>query len=1649
MKSFMKNFTIIGLMLFVFSSVALAKVGVKFTPISVSVPSGSDFSFNVELYSDVGEEISSYNVLLKYDPAMVTAKSVQDETFANFMASSNVGFDKDASLISQLTLSGKINVPKDGIKVATVVFSTKTGLALGKSSSITVSPAFGDFAVLSAGGIDVADMALAKSLVVTIAQAQDPAITVIYPTNAALNETLIIRGSNFGTTPVVKIGGKEISAFIRNSDTEILVLLPTDASIVSGTTKVQVRNASTSKLSNEYSQNVNTDVLVIDDIEGGHVNQDLDPTKYGYYKYKDLNGAIVPVVDTTKKMYGDKGLKMQYSYVNGTWGHGAGAALINQNLDLSNYNALSFMYIGDGTDNFMRVDIIESDGDQWMGQLIPLKATSAGWIEWSKAVVSLDAKNFILDADQSKGDKAFSKKIQGYKFTYVPGASNNTTTKHHYIDQVQAEKVSTENKTSLISVDPIKLDFTALKDAANVPAKQAITLKNLSLTSKTAYSILIKHYGQTWFELLSIDPSTPKLDMGSFTLIGQVELAAGQSKTFDVEIKTTKLLLGTHIAQIVFVDNAGKQVNVDINYKITDQATMGGESVINSVIPSSAFRGGTIVIKGSNLSGAKITVGGIEVTPFASSDTEIKTTVPTSLSGDVAVKAEKNGKTSEAPLKVNTDLLVIDDIEGGHVAQKANLAKDGYSSLSHNRDGAQDPKPVTSEKMEQDKSLELQFIKIDGKSGDSVGAALINENLDLKDYGYINFFIKGDGTNNVAHFEIEEAASAALGNDPTNKKGEIWRSNQKIELKDTNWRRVVIKLDTANFTRTDYYIGNGTLDKSIRGYKLSYYDNNADKNLANTKHYVDSVFAANEKDSVSVITASPKDLAFKANKNGAAPEAQKITLTNTGSKSIVVSSTVDQPTWLKVAPDQITIAAGKTAEITAQILKTDLEAKVYSAVIRIVDELAFEQKINVTYTVIDPNAPAKIGVAPATIEVEIAPDGSAITKNIAITNLGGGTLGYTLTKAATWLAFSKDSGSLASGAADVVVLTIDPKGLAAGAYTDSVVVTNNNDAKDTASVSIKLTVKSVVTADPKLNDIFPSQAYPGSTILISGENLKGGKVTVNGKEAKVFFDSDSLLKAVVPQDTPAGTATVKVTVNGKSVEKNITISDTGAIIDDMEGGHVHTNGYYKFAGSSGATIPEMTANDRFEGEKSIKIKFGYVSDWGDGVGAALVNESQDISKYPTVTFYLKGDGTDNQIRLDLEEAEAAKFVNNTTQKGGETWSSPLVALKDANWHTVTFNLADFKRNDSNAKFNNSFEKVIKSYKFTYVDSKDANASGNYHYADFLVAGTVVIPQPTKPVITAAPLTVEHKTTASDTQAVNYEIEVKNTGAGTLKYTVAKKDASVEWLKIASQPKDLAANESQKIFITFDPSKVARVENVYETAIVIEDPNAFNKKAEVKAILTISNSANILGLPKINLITPASGPVGIQVTIKGENFDFSDRRYKDYARVVFNKLLNLENVRVISPTEVTATIPMNVQPGKYTVYFNRRADLNDLGAFSAETDKIFEITPLTAITDVRPNPVNPLDPDPTNNKATIRITVTDKAGANVAIYIFDITGRLVWQKQAHYAGELTHEVAWDAKVLDGDLVGDGVYLVRVMNNDTKTLISKGKIVVIKK
>ena len=142
----------------------------------------------------------------------------------------------------------------------------------------------------------------------------------------------------------------------------------------------------------------------------------------------------------------------------------------------------------------------------------------------------------------------------------------------------------------------------------------------------------------------------------------------------------------------------------------------------------------------------------------------------------------------------------------------------------------------------------------------------------------------------------------------------------------------------------------------------------------------------------------------------------------------------------------------------------------------------------------------------------------------------------------------------------------------------------------------------------------------------------------------------------------------------------------------------------------------------------------------------------------------------------------------------------------------------------------------------------------------------------------------------------------------------------------------------------------------------------------------------------------------------------------------------------SDASIQARVPSLATVGTYEVKVFKSSNVSGVVTVLQSNPTGFQVTAASGndIATIYPNPFNP-------NSEVVNIGYTLPTGAtNVDAIIYDMTARLV--KQADVSG--VSQTTWDGKDQNNRVVGDGVYLLRIVNRDNKSLIAKGKILVVK-
>ncbi len=290
-----------------------------------------------------------------------------------------------------------------------------------------------------------------------------------------------------------------------------------------------------------------------------------------------------------------------------------------------------------------------------------------------------------------------------------------------------------------------------------------------------------------------------------------------------------------------------------------------------------------------------------------------------------------------------------------------------------------------------------------------------------------------------------------------------------------------------------------------------------------------------------------------------------------------------------------------------------------------------------------------------------------------------------------------------------------------------------------------------------------------------------------------------------------------------------------------------------------------------------------------------------------------------------------------------------------------------------------------------------------------------------------------KLSLQDADGTAYAAAIPNTrltGSGWHRVIVAKSE-------FAADPTGNRAGANT----SFDWNKIANYNFVYTTRGTTTNYQLIDSL--IASTGTPTDEPHVVTGEAVISVSPEAAPVGARITIShvsGKTFG----SFQGRSKVVFtNRATSAseDQVTVISwaDTAIEAIVP-NLAAGSYDISVYVAPSASGLDAFTTNPDE-FRISAASGgdIATVYPNPFNP-------NAEVVTIVVNNTAGAtNLGVYIFDMTAHQV-AKQVLTG---TNQTTWDGKDYSGSVVGDGAYILRVVNEDTKSLLAKGKILVVKR
>jgi Concanavalin A-like lectin/glucanases superfamily/Fibronectin type III domain/Viral BACON domain len=267
------------------------------------------------------------------------------------------------------------------------------------------------------------------------------------------------------------------------------------------------------------------------------------------------------------------------------------------------------------------------------------------------------------------------------------------------------------------------------------------------------------------------------------------------------------------------------------------------------------------------------------------------------------------------------------------------------------------------------------------------------------------------------------------------------------------------------------------------------------------------------------LSVTPGSLSFSATQGGANPAAKTLSVSNAGGGTLNWTAS-ESASWLSISPSSGTNAG----TITVTPSTSGLAPGTYTTDVTVTAAGAggSPKTIPVTLTV-DAATPPSLSVTPASLSFSATQGGaSPAAKTLSVSNAGGGTMSWTVSDDASWLAVSPSSGT------DGGTVTVTPStaGLSAGTYTATVTVTAAGAGGSPKTIPVTLTVD-----PPQPPGLAVSPTSLAFTATQGGANpaAKTVSVTNTGSGALDVTASDDAAWLTVSPASASAPATLAVT----------------------------------------------------------------------------------------------------------------------------------------------------------------------------------------------------------------------------------------------------------------------------------------------------------------------------------------------------------------------------------------------------------------------------------------------------------------------------------------------------------------------------------------
>ncbi|MFK7909022.1 MAG: M6 family metalloprotease domain-containing protein [Akkermansiaceae bacterium] len=301
----------------------------------------------------------------------------------------------------------------------------------------------------------------------------------------------------------------------------------------------------------------------------------------------------------------------------------------------------------------------------------------------------------------------------------------------------------------------------------------------------------------------------------------------------------------------------------------------------------------------------------------------------------------------------------------------------------------------------------------------------------------------------------------------------------------------------------------------------------------------------------------------------------------------------DDASWITTSSSNGSVTTGDDT-ITVTLNTAGLSSNNYTGTITVDDGASGSETITVHLTVF--NQPT-LSVNPTSLTMDGIEGFSGSNASINLSNVGGGSCNYSVSKTQPWLTLSHTSGSLVMET-DQIVVTCDASSLAPGVYNDTITITSSEASNSSLTVPVSFNVISsdMVVTYPDGGESFAGGGTETITWVSSLDGsvkidlYKGGVIdhTIANSEA-----NDGSFDWQIPFGTNGSDYRIRITSSEQGTkfdesDADFIISSCSSFETDLDGWEQDTNDELDWIRLSGSTVSSNT------GPSSASDGFNYL-----------------------------------------------------------------------------------------------------------------------------------------------------------------------------------------------------------------------------------------------------------------------------------------------------------------------------------------------------------------------------------------------------------------------------------------------------------------------